>query len=117
MTTTIIIDKLDADPTTVRKTYSADSIEALAASIKVNGILQNLVVRTAEKKGRYFVTAGERRRRALMLLSDLTQTVGPLPQGGDDLRATFRLHGFRRFPTKFKVNTTRFAKSMMNWQK
>jgi len=70
MTTTIIIElhKLDADPKNVRKTYSADSIAALAASIKVNGVLQNLVVRTAEKKGRYFVTAGERRRRALLLL-------------------------------------------------
>ncbi|KAB1082225.1 ParB/RepB/Spo0J family partition protein [Neorhizobium galegae] len=70
MTTTIIIelDKLDSDPKNVRKTYSADSIAALAASIKVNGVLQNLVVRTAEKKGRYFVTAGERRRRALLLL-------------------------------------------------
>ncbi len=70
MTTTIIIElnKLDADPKNVRKTYSAESIAALAASIKINGILQNLVVRTAEKKGRYFVTAGERRRRALLLL-------------------------------------------------
>ncbi|WP_244490078.1 ParB/Srx family N-terminal domain-containing protein [Rhizobium sp. Root483D2] len=70
MTTTIIIElnKLDADPKNVRKTYSTESIAALAASIKVNGVLQNLVVRTAEKKGRYFVTAGERRRRALLLL-------------------------------------------------
>lgn len=69
MTTIIIeLNKLDADPKNVRKTYAADSIAALAASIKVNGVLQNLVVRTAEKKGRYFVTAGERRRRALMLL-------------------------------------------------
>ncbi|WP_457661523.1 ParB/RepB/Spo0J family partition protein [Sinorhizobium medicae] len=69
MTTIIIeLNKLDADPKNVRKTYSADSIAALAASIKVNGVLQNLVVRTAEKKGRYFVTAGERRRRALLLL-------------------------------------------------
>lgn len=69
MTTIIIeLNKLDADPKNVRKTYAADSIAALAASIKVNGVLQNLVVRTAEKKGRYFVTAGERRRRALLLL-------------------------------------------------
>ncbi|MCW0001968.1 ParB N-terminal domain-containing protein [Pararhizobium sp. YC-54] len=44
MTTTIIIElnKLDADPKNVRKTYSADSISALAASIKVNGVLQTL---------------------------------------------------------------------------
>lgn len=70
MTTTIIIElsKLEADPKNVRKTYSAESIAALAASIKINGVLQNLVVRTGDKKGRYFVTAGERRRRALLLL-------------------------------------------------
>ncbi|WP_320188455.1 ParB/RepB/Spo0J family partition protein (plasmid) [Agrobacterium rosae] len=70
MTTTINIElsKLDADPKNVRKTYSAESIAALAASIRVNGVLQNLVVRTGDKKGRYFVTAGERRRRALLLL-------------------------------------------------
>jgi ParB family chromosome partitioning protein len=70
MTTTIIIElsKLEADPKNVRKTYSAESIAALAASIRVNGVLQNLIVRTGGKKGRYFVTAGERRRRALLLL-------------------------------------------------
>lgn len=69
MTTIIIeLNKLDADPKNVRKTYSTESIAALAASIKANGVLQNLVVRTADKKGRFFVTAGERRRRALVLL-------------------------------------------------
>lgn len=69
MTTIIIeLNKLDADPKNVRKTYSGESIAALAASIKANGVLQNLVVRTGDKKGRYFVTAGERRRRALLLL-------------------------------------------------
>lgn len=70
MTTTIIIElnKLDTDPDNVRKTYSEDSIVALAASIKANGVLQNLVVRTG-KKGRYFVTAGGRRLKALLLLA------------------------------------------------
>ncbi len=71
MTTTIIIElnRLDTDPKNVRKTYSHDSIVALAASIRANGVLQNLVVRTG-KKGRYFVTAGGRRLKALLLLAE-----------------------------------------------
>ena len=70
MTTTVIIElnKLDADPKNVRKTYSADSIAKFAANIEANGVLHNLLVRPGAKKGRYFVTAGERRRKALLLL-------------------------------------------------
>ena len=70
MTTTVIIElnKLDADPKNVRKTYSAENIAKFAANIEANGVLHNLVVRPGTKKGRYFVTAGERRRKALLLL-------------------------------------------------
>ncbi|WP_349962904.1 ParB/RepB/Spo0J family partition protein [Rhizobium sp. ZPR3] len=70
MTTTIIIElnKLDADPKNVRKTYNPAKLAELAANIDAEGVLQNLVVRAGDKRGRYFVTAGERRRRALLLL-------------------------------------------------
>ncbi|KWV59173.1 chromosome partitioning protein ParB [Rhizobium altiplani] len=70
MTTTIIIElnKLDADPRNVRKTYDPAKIAELAANIDAEGVLQNLVVRAGEKRGRYYVTAGERRRKALLLL-------------------------------------------------
>jgi DNA-binding NarL/FixJ family response regulator len=71
MTETIIIplNKLGLDPKNVRKTYSAEGIAALAASIRADGyrLLQNLVVRKGDKKGRHFVTAGGRRRAALNL--------------------------------------------------
>jgi ParB family chromosome partitioning protein len=70
MTTTILIElnKLDADPKNVRKKYNPTKLAELAANIDAEGVLQNLVVRASEKRGRYFVTAGERRRRALLLL-------------------------------------------------
>ncbi len=56
----IALNKLDADPKNVRKTYTKESIESLSASILANGVIQNLVVRKASK-GRYLVTAGGRR--------------------------------------------------------
>jgi ParB family chromosome partitioning protein len=70
MTTTVIIElnKLDADPKNVRKTYDPAKLAELAVNIDAEGVLQNLVVRAGDKRGRYFVTAGERRRRALLML-------------------------------------------------
>ena len=64
----IALNKLDADPKNVRKTYTKESIESLSASILANGVIQNLVVRKAPK-GRYLVTAGGRRLAALNLLA------------------------------------------------
>lgn len=66
---TAALNKLDADPKNVRKTYDASSVEAMAASILANGLLQNLVGRKATK-GRYFVSAGGRRLAALNLLAE-----------------------------------------------
>ncbi|SMF25822.1 MULTISPECIES: ParB/RepB/Spo0J family partition protein [Rhizobiaceae] len=69
MTTIIIeLNKLDADPKNVRKRYDPVKLRELAANIGAEGVLQNLVVRAGDKRGRYFVTAGERRRLALLLL-------------------------------------------------
>ncbi|OEC93373.1 ParB N-terminal domain-containing protein [Rhizobium sp. YK2] len=50
----------------------ARSIQELAANIRADGyrILQNVVVRRADKRGRFFVIAGERRRLALNLLAE-----------------------------------------------
>lgn len=69
----IPLNKLKPSPRNARKTpHSAAHIEALAASIAVKGILQNLVVEPemdeeGKPTGFYFVTIGEGRRQAMML--------------------------------------------------
>ncbi|MDX0377553.1 chromosome partitioning protein ParB [Sinorhizobium meliloti] len=78
---TVALSKLDADPSNVRKTYSAEGIEALAANIRADGyrLLQNLVVRKGDKKGRYFVVAGGRRLAALKLLAEAGEIAKDYP--------------------------------------
>ncbi|MFS2327619.1 ParB/RepB/Spo0J family partition protein [Brucella sp. H1_1004] len=68
----IELDKLERDPKNVRRTYSAESIAALAANLRSDGFqpLQNLVIRKSTNKGKFFVVAGERRRLALVSLAD-----------------------------------------------
>lgn len=43
-------------------------MHVLTANIDAKGVLQNLVVCAGDKRGRYYVTAGECRRKALLLL-------------------------------------------------
>ncbi|WP_028004384.1 ParB/RepB/Spo0J family partition protein [Sinorhizobium meliloti] len=78
---TVALSKLDADPMNVRKTYSAEGIEALAANIRADGyrLLQNVVVRKGDKKGRYFVVAGGRRLAALKLLAEAGEIAKDYP--------------------------------------
>ena len=69
----IPLNKLKKSPRNARKTpHSEAIIEALAASIAVKGMLQNLVVEpeldaSGEPTGSYFVTVGEGRRLAQLL--------------------------------------------------
>ncbi|SEI14633.1 chromosome partitioning protein, ParB family [Rhizobium tibeticum] len=67
----VVLNKLDADPKNVRKTYSKEGIKELAATIRADGyrLLQNIFVRNGEKRGRFFVTAGGRRLAALIHLA------------------------------------------------
>lgn len=73
-TETIIValNKLDLDPLNVRKTYATDGIQEMAATIRSDGyrILQNLIVRKGDKRGRFYVIAGGRRLAALNLLAE-----------------------------------------------
>ena len=66
------LNKLDRDPKNVRKTYSKEGVAEMAATIRADGyrLLQNIIVRKGDKRGRFFVTAGERRRAALLFLAD-----------------------------------------------
>ena len=55
------------NPNQPRKRFNYDELEGLAQSIRANGILQPLLVRTNEN-GKYELVAGERRLRAARLV-------------------------------------------------
>ncbi|MEP3048838.1 MAG: ParB N-terminal domain-containing protein [Roseibium sp.] len=61
----IPFNKLQLDPLNVRKKVDQNGIVALAANIEAQGILQNLIIRPAKKRGHYLVTGGGRRYRAV----------------------------------------------------
>ncbi len=58
-------DLVDANPHQPRKDFKQDQLDALAASIRVHGILQPLVV--TKNGNRYELIAGERRLRAAVI--------------------------------------------------
>lgn len=60
------IEKLHANPNQPRRTFSAERLDELAASIKEKGIIQPLIVREV-RAGDYEIVAGERRWRAAQM--------------------------------------------------
>jgi ParB family transcriptional regulator, chromosome partitioning protein len=63
--TRVHIDLIDANPLQPRTVFQAERLQELADSIKANGIIQPLVVRS--RGSRYELVAGERRWRAARL--------------------------------------------------
>ncbi|MCF8085908.1 MAG: ParB/RepB/Spo0J family partition protein [Desulfohalobiaceae bacterium] len=62
------LDCLDPNPNQPRKTFSTESLQELAESIRKQGLLQPLLVRPSHRTpGRYEIIAGERRWRACHL--------------------------------------------------
>jgi ParB family chromosome partitioning protein len=68
----IELDAIDKNPYQTRYDFNPDSIEELADSIRVNGVVQPVVVRPAEEEGRYILILGERRCRASKLAGRAT---------------------------------------------
>ena len=65
---TVPIERLEPNPHQPRKAFIQGDIEALAASIRAQGILQPILVRRSdEKPDSYQILAGERRWRAAQL--------------------------------------------------
>src|SRR5690606_18771913 len=65
---TVSLSQLVPSKANPRKAFDAKSLEGLAASIRTDGVLQNLVVKPVNGKGkRYAIITGERRYRALKL--------------------------------------------------
>ncbi len=63
MLRTVGLDRVSPNPEQPRRSFDADRLEELAASIREHGILSPLVVRSVGE-GRYVIIAGERRWRA-----------------------------------------------------
>ena len=63
----IDIDAISPNPYQPRIELDQEGLESLAASIRVHGVIQPLVVTHGEERGRYVLIAGERRWRAARL--------------------------------------------------
>jgi ParB family chromosome partitioning protein len=70
MIQSVKVKNLSLSKDNVRKCKRAVSVEAMAASIAAQGLLQNLIVTPLKKAGTYTVKAGGVRLRALQLLID-----------------------------------------------
>jgi ParB family transcriptional regulator, chromosome partitioning protein len=60
----IPLTSIEKNPYQTRIYFEPDSLQDLAYSIKESGVVQPVVVRPAEKEGRYILVLGERRYRA-----------------------------------------------------
>ena len=69
MTQTVKLAKLKRSEKNVRTT-PPKNIEAMAASIRARGIMQNLLVTAARPKGMFEIIAGDRRYLGAMMLAD-----------------------------------------------
>lgn len=62
------VDSIIPNPDQPRRTFSADALEELAASIKARGVIQPLIVRVSPRNPEQFeIVAGERRWRAAQM--------------------------------------------------
>ena len=64
MVSNVPLDHIDKNPYQTRYLFDQELLEELADSIRVNGVVQPVVVRPAEEEGRYVLILGERRCRA-----------------------------------------------------
>ena len=71
------IDLLQRGKYQPRENFDQEALEELASSIRVQGVIQPIVVRPIGKQGRYEIVAGERRWRAAQLagLQDIPAVV------------------------------------------
>ena len=61
------VDTIDPNPQQPRKLFDDKALKELAASLKLDGVLQPVIVTSSTTSGRYMVIAGERRLRASKL--------------------------------------------------
>ena len=74
---TVPLSSLEPGRGNPRKAMDRNGLEGLAASIRNDGLLQNLVVRPVKGKGQHYrIVSGERRYRALKLLEERSEVDG-----------------------------------------
>ena len=61
------IDDIKPNPNQPRKIFEDDALQALTRSVKVDGVIQPIIVAKGEVPGQYMLVAGERRWRASKL--------------------------------------------------
>lgn len=73
----VLLSSLQPPKGNPRTALDPDRLEGLAASIRTDGLLQNLVVTRLKGRGeRYRIVSGERRFRALKLLEEQAEITG-----------------------------------------
>jgi ParB family transcriptional regulator, chromosome partitioning protein len=60
----LAIEEINKNPFQTRYVHDSEALEELAESIRVNGVVQPIVVRPAQEEGRYILILGERRLHA-----------------------------------------------------
>lgn len=68
----VALDLIDEDPDQPRREFPEEDLQNLAASIRIEGILQPIVVRRSDQAGRFIIVMGARRYRAAKL-ADLAE--------------------------------------------
>ncbi len=63
----IALDRIEPDPDQPRRSFDPERLEELAASIRLQGVLQPIAVRYDAARDRYVIIHGERRWRAAQL--------------------------------------------------
>jgi ParB family chromosome partitioning protein len=63
----IALELIDEDPDQPRREFPEDELQQLAASIRIEGVLQPVVVRRSPQAGRFIIVMGARRYRAAKL--------------------------------------------------
>jgi ParB family chromosome partitioning protein len=61
------VNEIDPNPRQPRKLFDDKALRELSESLKIDGVLQPIVVTQSDRSGRYYVVAGERRLRASKL--------------------------------------------------
>lgn len=78
----IALDQIEPNPYQPRQTFDQEKLQELASSIEEHGVIQAVVVSPADKAGKYYLIAGERRCRAAKMagLKTIPAAVKPLKQ-------------------------------------